>query len=149
VIRLTSKKGKRCPIPLRRIRFIRQEDQKELVLISNDVTASATELMGLYKQRWEIELFFKWIKQNLRIKRFMGTSEHAVHLQVLIAMITYLLLRLVQSTFPVQLLLQTLARLFSTNLFYRGTLADLVGTLLREKQPSGLSKNPQKSLALA
>jgi IS4 transposase len=145
VIRLTSEKGKRCPIPLRRIRFVRQEDQKEIVLISNDVTQPASELMDLYKQRWEIELFFKWIKQNLRIKRFMGTSEHAVHLQVLIALITYLLLRLLKNNFPEKFSLQKLARLCATNLFYRGTLASLVGILLRKKPPSDSSKIWQES----
>ena len=62
-IRLTSEKGKNCPIPLRRIRFIRQEDEKEIVLISNDFTSPAEELMTLYKQHRQIELFFKWIKK--------------------------------------------------------------------------------------
>jgi IS4 transposase len=105
-IRLTSEKGKKCPIPLRRIRFVRQEDEKEIMLISNDLNNPAEEIMALYKQRWQIELFFKWIKQNLKIKRFFGTSENAVHLQVLVAMIAYLLLKLVNnslSTFQVSL----------------------------------------------
>jgi putative transposase len=65
------------PEPLRRVRFIRREDEKEIVLISNDLTSPAEEIMALYKQRWQIELFFKWIKQNLKIKRFLGTSEQA------------------------------------------------------------------------
>jgi IS4 transposase len=56
-IRLTSEKGKKCPISLRRIRFIRLEDEKEIVLIANDLTSPANEIMALYKQRWQIELF--------------------------------------------------------------------------------------------
>jgi len=134
-LRLTSTKGQQCPISLRRIHFIRPEDRKEIVLISNDIEAPANELMALYKQRWEIELFFKWIKQNLRIKRFMGTSKHAVQLQILIAMITYLLLRLTQNTSPVTLSLQRWAQLLSINLFHREPLNDLLGKLLKKRPP--------------
>ncbi|WP_432648850.1 transposase [Methylomarinum roseum] len=85
IIRLTSTKGQNCPIPLRRIRFIRQEDQKDIILISNDLDSPAQELMDLYKQRWQIELFFEWVKQNLKIKCFFAATVHAVQLQVLIA----------------------------------------------------------------
>ena len=135
-IRLTSKKGQECPIALRRIRFIREEDQKEIVLISNDLDSPATELMGLYKQRWQIELFFKWIKQNLRIKRYLGTSENAVMIQVLVAMIAYLLLRLVKVKYPAERLsLQGLSRLISTNLFHRKTLKQLIGNALEKVKP--------------
>jgi len=58
--------------------FIRTTDNKKLVFISNDFERTAEEIAALYKQRWEIELFFKWIKQNLKIKRFMGRSESKV-----------------------------------------------------------------------
>ena len=71
-IRVSSEKGKKSPISLRRIRFIRREDEKEIVLISNDLTSPAEEIMALYKQRWQIELFFKWIKQNLKNQTFLG-----------------------------------------------------------------------------
>ena len=81
---------------LRRIVYRRESDGKELVFFTNDLTRSAIEIAELYKQRWQIELFFKWIKQNLKIKRFYGTSENAVKLQVLVAMISYVLLRLIQ-----------------------------------------------------
>ena len=74
--------------------FIRTTDNKKLVFISNDFERTAEEIAALYKQRWEIELFFKWIKQNLKIKRFMGRNENSVLMQVLVAMIAYLLLRL-------------------------------------------------------
>lgn len=65
--------------------FHRQPDDKELVFITNDLERSALAIADLYKQRWQIELFFKWIKQNLKIKQFYGTSENAVKLQVLVA----------------------------------------------------------------
>ncbi|WP_369856949.1 4-hydroxyphenylacetate 3-hydroxylase N-terminal domain-containing protein [Candidatus Thalassolituus haligoni] len=83
---------------LRRVVFHRQQDDKELVFITNDLKRSALAIADLYKQRWQIELFFKWIKQNLKIKQFYGTSENAVKLQVLMAMISYVLLRLIQQT---------------------------------------------------
>ncbi len=124
---LSSKKGQDCPITLRRIHFIRKEDGKEIVLISNDLARNAEELMVLYKQRWEIELFFKWVKQNLCIKCFLGTSENAVKTQVLIAMIAYLLLRLIKNSLPLnKLFLQEIARLISANIFHKKSLSGLL-----------------------
>jgi IS4 transposase len=83
---------------LRRIVFNRESDGKELVFFTNDLNRSALEIADLYKQRWQIELFFKWIKQKLKIKRFYGTSENAVKLQVLVAMISYVLLWLIKES---------------------------------------------------
>lgn len=136
-IRLTSEKGKKCPIPLRRIHFIRQEDQKEIILISNDLTSPAEEMMGLYKQRWQIELFFKWIKQNLKIKRFFGTSEQAVHLQVLVAMIAYLLLKLMNNSLsPLKIPLQQLTRLIAANVFQRKSMTELITSAQQKSKPT-------------
>lgn len=133
---LSSKKGQDCPITLRRIYFIRKEDGKEIVLISNDLARDAEELMVLYKQRWEIELFFKWVKQNLRIKRFLGTSENAVKIQVLIAMIAYLLLRLTKNSLPLnKLSLQEIARLISANIFHKKSLGGLLLGVLDKTKP--------------
>ena len=126
-IRLTSKKGQDCPILLRRIHFLRKEDDKKIVLITNDLKRRPTAIMDLYKQRWEIELFFKWIKQNLRIKRFLGTSKNAVKIQVLVAMIAYLLLRFVKNSLSLnKLSLQEITRLISANIFHKKTLGDLL-----------------------
>ena len=123
VIRLTSSKAKKdCPIPLRRITFCRAEDQKLLVFISNDLDRSAAEIASLYKQRWQIELLFKWIKQNLKIKQFLGRSENAVHIQVLTAMISYLLMKLVQLGGYCHLSLQQISRLMSVNLTSRRSI---------------------------
>ena len=127
VIRLSSNKAKTdCPIPLRRIVFERAEDKKRLVFISNDLDRSAEEIADLYKQRWQIELFFKWIKQNLKIKKFLGRSENAVMVQVLIAMIAYLLLKLIQLGIRCDFSLQKIARILSLNLTTRRAIEDLL-----------------------
>ena len=136
---LNSKKGQNCPITLRRIHFIRKEDGKEIVLITNDLKRTAQALMALYKQRWEIELFFKWIKQNLRIKRFLGTSENAVKTQVLVAMIAYLLLRFIKNSLPSnKLSLQEITRLVSSNIFHKKSVIELFWG-------SGVKITPDKS----
>lgn len=80
------------PRPVREI-TVRIGSGKTIRLLTNDLDAPAAEIAELYKQRWQIELFFKWIKQNLRIRRFMGTSENAVRIQIFVALITYLLVR--------------------------------------------------------
>lgn len=66
---------------------------KTFRLVTNDLDAPAEEIAALHKQRWQIELFFNWIKQNLKIRRFLGTSENAVRIQIFVALIAYLLLR--------------------------------------------------------
>jgi len=127
LIRLSSAKGREaCPSTLRRIRFVREEDNKVLTFITNDLKRSAGEIASLYKQRWQIELFFKWIKQNLKIKRFIGTSENAVKIQIIIAMIAYLLLHMASKVMPSIVSLQQLARLVSVNLMQRRNMLELL-----------------------
>lgn len=81
---------------VRRIQVRRDDHETPLVLVTNDFSRSAEEIADLYKQRWQVELFFKWIKQNLKLKRYFGFSENAVRLQIYSALITYLLLHLYQ-----------------------------------------------------
>ena len=83
--------------PVREIK-VRISTGKIIRLVTNDLMAPAHKIADLYKQRWQVELFFKWIKQNLRIKHFLGNSENAVRIQLFVALITYLLLRLAQAT---------------------------------------------------
>lgn len=83
--------------PVREVR-VRLETGKVLRILSNDLDASAQEIADLYKRRWQIELFFRWVKQTLKIKHFLGTSENAVRIQVTVALIAFLLLRLAQAT---------------------------------------------------
>ena len=147
-IRLSSKKGQDCPVTLRRIHFIRKEDDKEIVLITNDLKRKNEEIMALYKQRWEIELFFKWVKQNLRIKRFRGTSKNAVKIQVLVAMIAYLLLRITKNSLSLnKLSLQEVVRLISANIFHKKSLGELLlGTFDKFKPDKSIGCNQRQLL---
>jgi IS4 transposase len=127
IIRLSSVKGKKdCPIDLRRVRFVREEDQKELVFITNDLSRSAVEIAALYKQRWEIELFFKWIKQNLKIKRFISQNRNGVMIQVLVALISYLLLKLTQLTHLSKQTLYQICLIIGVNLMERRDIMELL-----------------------
>jgi len=127
LIRLSSAKAKKgCPVTLRYIRYEREEEGKVLSFITNDLKRTAKEIADLYKQRWQIELFFKWIKQNLKIKRFIGTSENAVKIQIIIAMIAYLLLGMIKNIMPIKLSLQQGARLVSVNLMQRRNIIELL-----------------------
>jgi hypothetical protein len=94
--RLASQRQNPFQDPVREI-VVRIETGKYIRLVTNDLDAPASEIAALYKQRWQIELFFKWIKQNLNIRHFLGTSENAVRIQVFVALIAYLLLRKAQA----------------------------------------------------
>jgi len=111
--------------PVRMVTVVR-DDGQTLDLLTNDLAAEASAIAALYKARWQVELFFRWVKQNLKIKRFLGTSEHAIKLQILTALIAYVLLRLAQDAWPAAPSLQQLARLARANLMHRKTIADLL-----------------------
>jgi transposase len=84
------------PEKLRRIKFYDQEQKRTFVFLTNNLHLSPEEIASLYKHRWKIELFFKWIKQHLKIKSFWGTTENAVKTQVYIAVITYTLVAIIR-----------------------------------------------------
>ncbi len=88
-------------------------------LFTNDLDASADEIGALYKRRWEIELFFRWVKQNLKIKSFLGTSENAIRTQITVALIVYLLLKLAYQAQKAALTLLAFTRLVKANLMQR------------------------------
>lgn len=104
--------------PVREVR-VTIETGKILRILSNDLDASAEEIADLYKHRWQIELFFRWVKQNLKIKKFLGTSENAIRIQIAIALIAYLLLRLAYALQKSSLTLLTFTRLVRNNLMHR------------------------------
>lgn len=105
------------PVHLRRIRFKDAESGKTLVFITNQMTLSAATICALYKSRWQVELFFKWIKQHLRIKRFFGTSENAVKTQIWIAVSVYVLVAIVKKRLNLDASLYTLLQILSVTLF--------------------------------
>lgn len=105
------------PSHLRRIRFHDQATGKTLVFLTNQVTLPATTICALYKSRWQVELFFKWIKQHLRIKAFYGTSENAVKTQIWIAISTYLLVAIIKKRLDLPGSLYTLLQVLSVTLF--------------------------------
>jgi transposase len=102
---------------LRRIRFHDPETGKILVFITNNFTLSAATVCALYKSRWQVELFFKWIKQHLRIKRFFGTSENAVKTQIWIAVSVYVLVAIVKKRLQLKPSLYTLLQILSVAIF--------------------------------
>jgi len=99
------------PDTLRMVTYYDKETDKELVFLTNNFTLSPKTIADLYKARWEIELFFKWIKQNLKIKTFLGTSYNAVMTQIWVAMIYYLLLRFIKFQTKYTYSMQELARI--------------------------------------
>jgi hypothetical protein len=99
--------GKHYPAPFRRIRF-RDKEGRILVFLTNNMTLPALTICDLYRLRWQVELFFKWIKQHLRIKRFFGTSENAVKTQVWIAVSTYVLVAIVRKRLNLSMSLHTM-----------------------------------------
>ena len=122
LVRIISKNAQ-PPGPLRRI-TVRRDDGSLIVLLSNDLARNATDIAALYRERWQIELLFRWIKQHLNIKRFLGRCENAVRLQILAAMIAFLLLRIAAGHRP-DLPLHRLADLVRRCTFQRRTI-DLI-----------------------
>jgi hypothetical protein len=105
------------PVHLRRIRFKDPESGKPLVFLTNLFGTPAATICALYKARWQVELFFKWIKQHLRIKQFYGTSENAVKAQIWIAVSVYVLVAIVKKRLHLEASLYTLLQIFSLTLF--------------------------------
>ena len=105
------------PEHLRRIRFKDPETGKTLVFLTNQRTLPAATICALYKSRWQVELFFKWIKQHLRIKKFYGTSENAVKTQIWIAVSVYVLVAIVKKRLGLDASLYTLLQILSLTLF--------------------------------
>jgi len=111
--------------PVREIR-IKTDTGKVLRILSNDLDATAEEIAALYKRRWAIELFFRWVKQMLSITRFLGTSENAIRIQIAVALIAFLLLRLAQTAQQAITSPLTFARLVRANLMHRRHLNRLL-----------------------
>lgn len=120
-------KSRRNPLQdaVREVR-VATETGKVLRILSNDLDATAQEIADLYKRRWAIELFFRWVKQILKITRFLGTSENAVRIQIAVALIAFLLLRLAQATQKAIMSPLAFARLVRANLMHRRSIDRLL-----------------------
>jgi putative transposase len=125
-IELTGTKAQNCPIALRRIGYKDPETGIQYFFLTNNFHLAAITITQIYKARWQIELFFKWIKQNLKIKSFVGTSRNAVMTQIWIAMCIYLLLSYLKFANKISLSLQQVIRLLQLNLFERRDLLRLL-----------------------
>jgi IS4 transposase len=105
------------PEPLRRVSFYDTERKKKLVFITNNLELSPVTIAMLYRKRWQVELFFKWIKQHLRIKAFLGTSENAVKTQIWIAVCTYVLIAIVKKRLKLSHSLYEILQILSLTMF--------------------------------
>lgn len=129
--------------PIRRVGYTDPDTGKHYVFITNQFKWSAKTIANIYKQRWQVELFFKWIKQNLKIKAFLGNTDNAVITQVMVALCTYLILSYIKFVSKISQSLQQITRLFHTNLFARRSLIDLF-----RPPPEDSSVSPQMSMVL-
>jgi len=115
--------AKAYPEHLRRIRFKDPKTGKKLVFLTNNTALPALTICALYKSRWQVELFFKWIKQHLRIKRFLGNSENAVKTQIWCAVSTYVLIAIAKKELQLDASLYTLLQILSVSVFEKTELA--------------------------
>jgi len=128
-IRLSSAKGKKSyPQSLRRISYYDEETKKRLTFLTNNFELPALTIAVIYKHRWRIELFFKWIKQNLRIKTFYGTTENAVYSQIWIAVCTYLMVACLSKTHGIDENLSRILQILSVNTFQQVPVNELLTT---------------------
>ncbi len=130
--------------PIRRIGYRDPETGQRYVFITNHFDWSAQTIADIYKQRWQVELFFKWIKQNLKIKNFLGNSKNAVLTQILAALCIYLLVAFMKFQSKITQSMQQIIRLLHTNLFSKRNLMGLF-----EKTKPNINISPQLTLSLA
>ena len=127
------------PDRLRRVAFRDPEDGKVLVFLTNNFDLPAETIAHLYRLRWRVELFFKWIKQNLRIKHFFGTSDNAVKTQVWIAVCVYVLVAIIRKERRIELSLSQMLQILSVNAFEQVPLPELVAQTLSREEPDDFS----------
>ena len=113
-------------VHLRRVRFRDPKTGKTLVFLTNQTALPALTICDLYKSRWQVELFFKWIKQHLRIKQFYGTSENAVKTQIWIAVSVYVLAAIVRKRLKLDVSLYTLMQVFSVTVFEKASIESII-----------------------
>jgi len=117
------------PQELRRVKYYDTETETQLVFITNNFEIAPHEVAGLYKYRWKIELFFKWIKQHLKVKTFWGYSFNAVKTQIYIAMISYLLVAIVKHKLKLKQSQYEILQILSISLVCKTSLSELFTTI--------------------
>ncbi len=126
LIKLKWHHGKRkYPVVFRRIEYLDSITKKELTFITNHLTIEAVTIARLYKERWKVELFFKWIKQNLKIKRFYGNSENAVKTQIWIAVCDYLLIAILRKQLKIDASLNQILQILNISLIEKCHIKEL------------------------
>jgi IS4 transposase len=123
-VRLSSKGDSKLPIPLRRVR-LQRANADTLALLTNDLERSPLEIAALYKRRWQIELLFRWVKQHLKIRKFLGNNDNAIRLQLYAAMIAFALLRIAARTYQVAIPILRFTDLVALCLFDRRNIATI------------------------
>ena len=142
------KSSKDYPGELRLVKFYDTDRKKTLVFLTNNFHLAASTIAAIYKARWQIETFFKWIKQNLKIKSFMGASKNAVLTQIWIAMIYFMLLAYIKFQCRYKYSLHTLAQIVGSTLFHRASLMDLLNLNLNNMHKLKLDDTTQMMLPL-
>lgn len=132
------------PEHLRRIRYKDPVSGKTLVFLTNNTTLPPLTIAALYKSRWQVELFFKWIKQHLRIKRFLGTSENAVKTQIWCAVSTYVLIAIVKKELHLNASLYTLLQILSVSIFEK----TLISCALQPDTTRSIAPSPNNQMIL-
>jgi IS4 transposase len=132
--------SKDYPEHLRRIKFKDPQTGKVLVFLTNNMTLPALTITALYKNRWQVELFFKWIKQHLRIKKFLGTSENAVKTQIWCAVATYVLIAIVKKELQLKASLYTFLQILSVSVFEKTQISCALQTDAHTTAPPDCAK---------
>jgi len=129
---------KAYPDKLRRVRYFDAEQNKRLTFLTNNFTLTALTIAELFRCRWQIELFFKWIKQHLRIKAFYGTTENAVKTQIWIAIAVYVLVAIVKKQLHLELSLYTILQILSVTLFEKTPILEALLIIQHQESESAL-----------
>jgi hypothetical protein len=136
---------KSFPAPLRKIRFYDSENQVMLVLLTNNFSLTAEATSHLYKQRWQVELFFKWIKQHLRLRTFYGRSENAVRSQIWSGICAYLLVAILKKQIGIEKTMNEILQISSVSIFEQTAASEIFANQTREITPTTTDNETQKS----
>lgn len=128
------------PDKMRRVKYRDPDRDKTLVFLTNNFALPAMTVADIYRSRWQVELFFKWIKQHLRIKSFFGTSENAVKSQIWIAVSVYVIVAIIRKRLRIEESLHTILQILSLTIFEKTPLNQLLDTTVRHSQPDGPGK---------